>query len=408
MLDLRQKQQLITKLEKCQAVIDKEQRNSIVKLLHPDWTVNITRNDSPLVDLINIVTEVDKHPNGIDILISCVEMFERGTSAMLEVKKFWEELSTSGNDLEDPGPARKELAIADPDTKLAQELHWDRDIIVQMFVGMVKGDPKYAPWRVLALEGAREAGLHTLVRRLEYICGQLAGRNDVAHPLLYTRIGFQPGWLGAPHLIVKEIITSLITNADLRILELDSSQMQALPQLRAVYSNVQRELKEAQSKVSRNWRGSESQQTKQSEAELTTDLNDCLRTSSQHCPIVLLFEDFDQMDPSCHSWFLNDWLVPYSVNPGRVVIAIVAASGLQYLRGRNDFIHYRPNLPTMTSGDLLAWAKGWGMTDITEQEIRIANESCQGNPVEFLKCLKFWAILKHIPLPDCVEKVPLG
>src|SRR5262245_12189871 len=69
----------------------------------------------------------------------------------------------------------------DTDLLIGRDMHWDRELVTESFLGMVQRQKKH-PWRVVALQG-REAGLDSLVDRFEKMCREAKRRP----PLLYAR-----------------------------------------------------------------------------------------------------------------------------------------------------------------------------------------------------------------------------
>ncbi len=407
MLDMWRKHQLIEKLEKCQVIRDRAQRDQIVGELPLEWSANLKRSDAMRSDILNIVNEVNQHDNGIEFLIECVRFLEVDSPAIQDVEIFWAELVKSGYPIEIVMGPKKDAITTDPDVRLAQERHWDCEKIVEIFVGMIKSDPKYAPWRILALEGPEKAGLKNLVERLAYIAEQLSQRARLERPMLHARVEFQPWMSSAPHLVVKEIVTSLATKADLTITQMDASPLHTTPHVQTIYADVSRVFDQMGDRVDVTWGESATGRMPQSKTALARDLTTCLSQASQHCAIVLFFEDFEQLDFASRRWFLDDWLGRNIVRLDNVGIVIVGESGLSYIEGRDDFTCFR-HPSEMSPTHFLAWAQeGWRLVEITQQQIHDAYKNTGGNPVKFLHWLRAWASAYNVEPPDSCKQRPI-
>jgi hypothetical protein len=409
MLTYDQIWQMVEALERCQAVSDEQIRESaVIGALPPEWTATMKSASTPRARVTNMVIRCSEFPDGIKTLLLCVRFQEGPTPAMAEAERIW--ASFCRQTVTSP-PSSPLSRPPDPDTKLAQEFHWDRDAIVKVYVGMIKGDPQFAPWRLLAIQGPAEASLSTLMDRLEFICQEVSNRDVAACPLLHARVRLHRS-MASPDSLARQILTTLAKNADERIAELRRGHSPGLPQLEIGYRDMRQEIDQATLTIEQKWRKSKDLAAASSPtgSELAGLFSDCLVKSMGVCTKVLLLDDFEQVEGlESGEWLLDAWLQRHIVNLKGVVTVIAGSSGLDRLERRDSYTCCRKNVPAMDTAHLLEWARqGWGLTEIEESEVAEANTECEGNPAKFLVYLDAWRIRLRKPSPSCVLRIKRG
>lgn len=269
---------------------------------------------------------------------------------------------------------------ADPDVSEGQQLHWDRDEAMQVFVGMIKKNPKY-PYHILAVQGPKEAGFESFVERLEWICDKKLSSQEIlkkshANLLLPSKID-----LGSssdfekqdPRRMAKKIVSELIqainyyTENHLENNEIASQQ--------------KKELKEIQGKFG-----------KVPETELGQQLAAGIKGICKECIVILFLKKFECLSKEeSGQWLVSDWLLEEASSIDNLYVVITGEIGLGALSGRKH-IDYR-QLPGMSIDEFRNWVKGCNLTKVTERMIENAYKRAHGDVEVCRNFIDAWKML---------------
>jgi hypothetical protein len=279
-------------------------------------------------------------------------------------------------------PGFHEYAPPDPDVYLGRELHWDREPVVDTFVGMIKAKPEYSSFRVLGIQGPSEVGLDSLMNRLEAICiEKMRDPASMPRPVLYARVQLRTR-MTEPYQIATEILAKLEQNAENSSKETIRSQCVRF--------------KERRREINEQWRQGTRSRALPSEIDLAEDLAICLKQSAEQCTTVILLENFEQLHPAVGgSWLRDEWLKNNAGKLQDVVVVVAGEAGLADLAG-SAYTRFEP-LPRLKPEDLLEWAREeCDLSVVTEETVRTVAAKLDCNPTSFSAYVDAWKVV-HPP-----------
>jgi hypothetical protein len=279
-------------------------------------------------------------------------------------------------------PEFEEYAPPDRDVYLGRERHWDRDPLFDTFVGMIKSKPKYSSFRILGIQGPGEAGLDSLMDRLEAICiEKMRDPASMPRPVLYARVQLKTR-MTEPYQVATEVLAKLEQNAE------NSSE-------ETVRSQCAR-FKEKRREINEQWRPGTRSRALPSEIDLAEGLAICLKQSAEQCTTVILLENFELLHPDVGGrWLRDEWLKNNAGKLQDVVVVVAGEAGLADLAG-SAYTRYEP-LPRLKPEDLLEWAREeCDLSVVTEETVRTVAAKLDCNPTSFSAYVDAWKVV-HPP-----------
>jgi len=361
----KQKQELVEALLKCRSLAEQDRRDAVVNDLPDDIRTRIRRSDVPQLDVTNAVDTCLEFPDGLNILVKIVHRYEGDSIPMRKVSEV----------LSGPAPrpglpsSSRAYVEHDDDVWIGREIHWDREPVVAAFVGMIKGKSEH-PWRVLGIQGPRDADIDSLVDRLAEMCNQMCARADVPRPMLYARILLRPG-IGSAHSVALEVLSELRRAAE------HADQEAALRQaerFRQAWDDIDR------------GSGGEPGQRALSERQIARKLTDCLEQVAQQYTVVLLLQRFEQvLESPSGKWLRDVWLIPEACNVSGLAVVATSERGLGELVGlESKGILCFDRLPPMTWQDFASWAReGCHLEWITDDFAQVLHREYRGSTYQF-------------------------
>jgi hypothetical protein len=365
-----QKEALVRALLKCPAIMKQDSRQAVVQDLPDHIKLNIRESPQPNVAVRNIVDTCLRYRGGLRSLLEIVRRYDRESIPMQAVDKIWRRIERPRL-----GPEARRFAERDQDINLGERIHWNRVEVTAAFVGALKAKAEH-PWRVIAIQAAKDQGLDTLVKRFEKMCTMMCAEARLECPLICAKVQLREG-IKTQASLAKEVLIELHKAARSANLE-DQAEL-----FRQVLIEVDRQSGEGPG------------QQHLGDYELAEKIKNCLKQSAQSCAVVLLLHQFESLQGSPAGKWLGDWLLHHACEVQGLLVVATADAGLKGLcDSESKGIKLFDPPPRMGPDDFVDWVHlGYGLTSITEATIRAAYDKYGGSPRRFRDVLDAWEML---------------
>jgi hypothetical protein len=280
-------------------------------------------------------------------------------------------------------PQPKAHAPRDEEILIGQELHWDHELPATTFLGMIRRNTEECPWRILAIQGPKQADLNSLVNRFEKMCEGVT----TSLPLLYTRISLGQA-LSAPQSLSQNILFKLRASAQ---------------------NSGNSVIRQQAARLMQGWEEIEGSSAKSARpGQLALKLTNCLGDVGRQCTVVLLLSEFEQLgDSPSYKWLRDTWLMSQASTIEGLVTVIAGESGLGELAGQvASGIYCFDHLPPLPWQDFADWArKGYGFAWFKDEMAQKIHANCQGDIRSFTQLLQSTKIMIDIGMP--LDRSPL-
>ena len=277
----------------------------------------------------------------------------------------------------------------DKDVEEGKKLHWDRDKVVRHFVDMVKERPDSngRTYRVLVIQGPKEAGFQSLIERFIEICDKR---------------------LSLPHLLQNRGI-NLLLYAKVDLHSRDKVNELARKFFRELRRAVRKAKKESSQQtdilshiddtLKRNLQNLEKLKNQLLESQVAEMITECLKEITKISIVVFFIDGFEQVcEEDSGKWLKENWLIDEVVGISKLFVVVTGTSGLETLSEKRDEYIFYEYIPLMTTAEFWQWAQeGYELKQITYEMVKEVNEreDVNGKPEKFKPFLIAWKMLEE-------------
>ncbi len=170
------KEQLVNALLKCTAIKNDDTRKEIANTLEEKFACQIKYSPGKKLHVETIFDCMRNQPDGMRVLLHKIREYDgKDSITAKDVENLYNQLfhasQSNGSraiDLLTSQVLHK--SSSDDLMKYARKIHFDTDMVVEMFVNMVKDKNNPEFYKVLGIKGPKEIGFNSLVERLQEIC----------------------------------------------------------------------------------------------------------------------------------------------------------------------------------------------------------------------------------------------